>query len=90
MPRAFDEPRAQGVFDECCRVTVDALVADVVMPYLHDPQRPLRAGRAIGRPGALRVERRARLAARAGTRLGPARRRARSSRARRASGTTSA
>jgi MerR family transcriptional regulator, light-induced transcriptional regulator len=34
---AFDEPRAQGVFDELLSVTtVDALVAEVVMPYLHD------------------------------------------------------
>jgi MerR family transcriptional regulator, light-induced transcriptional regulator len=34
---AFDEPGAQGVFDALLSVTtVDALVADVVMPYLHD------------------------------------------------------
>jgi MerR family transcriptional regulator, light-induced transcriptional regulator len=34
---AFDEPTAQGVFDELLSVTtVDALVTDVVMPYLHD------------------------------------------------------
>ena len=34
---AFDEPRAQVVFDELLSTTsVDALVTDVVMPYLHD------------------------------------------------------
>ena len=34
---AFDEPRAQGVFDGLLsRTTVDTLLADVVMPYLHD------------------------------------------------------
>jgi DNA-binding transcriptional MerR regulator len=34
---AFDEPRAQGVFDELLStMSLDALVADVVMPYLHD------------------------------------------------------
>jgi MerR family transcriptional regulator, light-induced transcriptional regulator len=34
---AFDEPRAQAVFDELLSTaTVDALLADVVMPYLHD------------------------------------------------------
>jgi MerR family transcriptional regulator, light-induced transcriptional regulator len=34
---SFDEPRAQGVFDELLSVaTVDALLSDVVMPYLHD------------------------------------------------------
>jgi DNA-binding transcriptional MerR regulator len=34
---AFDEPRAQGVFDELLALTsVGVLLADVVMPYLHD------------------------------------------------------
>jgi len=34
---AFDEPRAQGVFDELLSMaTLDALLSDVVMPYLHD------------------------------------------------------
>ena len=34
---AFDEPRAQGVFDELLSTTtVDALLSEVVMPYLHD------------------------------------------------------
>jgi MerR family transcriptional regulator, light-induced transcriptional regulator len=34
---AFDEPRAQGVFDELLSMaTVDTLLSDVVMPYLHD------------------------------------------------------
>jgi DNA-binding transcriptional MerR regulator/methylmalonyl-CoA mutase cobalamin-binding subunit len=34
---SFDESRAQGVFDELLSVaTVDALLSDVVMPYLHD------------------------------------------------------
>jgi methanogenic corrinoid protein MtbC1 len=34
---AFDEPRAQRVFDELLSIaTVDALLADAVMPYLHD------------------------------------------------------
>ena len=34
---AFDEPRGQGVFDELLStMSVDALVAEVVMPYLHD------------------------------------------------------
>jgi MerR family transcriptional regulator, light-induced transcriptional regulator len=34
---AFDEPRAQAVFDELLSTaTVDALLADVVMPYLRD------------------------------------------------------
>jgi DNA-binding transcriptional MerR regulator len=34
---AFDEPRAQGVFDELMAVaSVGVLLADVVMPYLHD------------------------------------------------------
>jgi MerR family transcriptional regulator, light-induced transcriptional regulator len=34
---AFDEPRAQGIVDELLSVaTVDALLSDVVMPYLSD------------------------------------------------------
>jgi MerR family transcriptional regulator, light-induced transcriptional regulator len=34
---AFDEPRAQGVFDELLSTaTADALLSHVVMPYLHD------------------------------------------------------
>jgi MerR family transcriptional regulator, light-induced transcriptional regulator len=34
---SFDEPRAQGVFDELLSMaTVDALLSDVVMPYLRD------------------------------------------------------
>jgi MerR family transcriptional regulator, light-induced transcriptional regulator len=34
---AFDEPRAQGVFDGLLSMaTVDGLLSDVVMPYLHD------------------------------------------------------
>jgi MerR family transcriptional regulator, light-induced transcriptional regulator len=34
---AFDEPRAQSVFDELlATATVDTLLSDVVMPYLHD------------------------------------------------------
>jgi len=34
---AFDEPRAQGVFDELLALaSVGVLLADVVMPYLHD------------------------------------------------------
>jgi DNA-binding transcriptional MerR regulator len=34
---AFDEPRAQRVFDQLLSIaTVDALVSDVVMPYLRD------------------------------------------------------
>ncbi|MFL5014559.1 MerR family transcriptional regulator [Rhizobium sp.] len=34
---AFDEPRAQAVFDALLAVaTLDALLSDVVMPYLHD------------------------------------------------------
>jgi MerR family transcriptional regulator, light-induced transcriptional regulator len=34
---AFDEPGAQAVFDELLSVaTLDALLSDVVMPYLHD------------------------------------------------------
>jgi MerR family transcriptional regulator, light-induced transcriptional regulator len=34
---SFDEPQAQGVFDELLSAaTVDALLSDVVMPYLHD------------------------------------------------------
>jgi MerR family transcriptional regulator, light-induced transcriptional regulator len=34
---SFDEPRAQGILDELLSIaTVDALLSDVVMPYLHD------------------------------------------------------
>ena len=34
---AFDEPRAQGVFDELLStMSLDALLSEVVMPYLHD------------------------------------------------------
>jgi MerR family transcriptional regulator, light-induced transcriptional regulator len=34
---AFDEPHAQGAFDELLSIaTVDALLSEVVMPYLHD------------------------------------------------------
>jgi MerR family transcriptional regulator, light-induced transcriptional regulator len=34
---AFDEPRAQGVFDRLLAMaTVDSLLSDVVLPYLHD------------------------------------------------------
>jgi MerR family transcriptional regulator, light-induced transcriptional regulator len=34
---AFDEPRAQGFFDELLSLaTVDTLLSDVVMPYLHE------------------------------------------------------
>ena len=34
---AFDEPRAQAVFDELLSMaTVDGLLSEVLMPYLHD------------------------------------------------------
>ena len=88
----LDDAAAHAAFDRLLAdYSTRAVLADVVLPLLHELGAGLGAGRDLGGAGALRFEPAPRPPARAGARLGPRRGPlAPCSPARRASGTTSA
>ena len=80
---SFDDGSVHAVFDALlARLSVDALLRDVIVPYLHELGERWERGEVVDRAGALRLHTASRAPPRARTRLGPGHRAGRSPRVR--------